>query len=62
MGKVLFLVTITLLGSFIGWGSGKDSSEHCSYWAAIGECAKNAGKSKFYIDFDISKVKHLEVY
>ena len=53
MGKVLFLVTITLLGSFIGWVSGEDSSEHCSYWAAIGECAKNAGKVKFVIDLEV---------
>ena len=44
--KVLLKVSLILLGAFLlDRVSAEDTSEHkhCSYWAAIGECAKNSG-------------------
>ena len=44
-GNILLRLSITLLGAFLlekVYGE-EDTQEHCSYWAAQGECAKNPG-------------------
>ena len=49
-GNILLRLSITLLGAFLleKVCGEEDTQEHCSYWAAQGECAKNPGMCVFH--------------
>ena len=61
--KVLLRASVILLGAFLlDSVTGEDTSEHCSYWAALGECTKNSGMHKKEVCFytawqNLDKVK-----